>query len=107
MSCSASVVARSLRPMYSTTTVPYWSTSYSLGLNRMLVRVDVVDLTPGRRVLVAVEPRPEALEVARLVEDQELRRRCQALQQLDGLVRERELLVGRQVPALVLRRSDR
>ena len=29
MSRSSSLVARSLWPMYSTTTVPYWATSYS------------------------------------------------------------------------------
>ena len=75
-------------------------------LDVLLVQVDVVDRHLRGHVGVLVEPIAEAIELRRLVEHAHLDRRVQLLQDLACLIRQAELLVGGQVPALVTARRQ-
>ena len=103
-SCSPSEVTRSVRPSYSNTTVPaavilYWFASAGRSLD-----VDVLDLQLLREVLVLVEALAKPRRTVGPVEHADLHRLLQALQHLLRLIRQRELLGGRQVPPLVVPR---
>ncbi len=73
-----------------------------LGPRRLAVEVDVVDRQLLALVGVLLEPVAEPIELRRLIEDRELGRGVEPLQHLEGLLRQAEHLVRRQVPALVL-----
>ena len=63
MSCSSSVVIRSVRSLYSITIVPYGLHVGRLGARRLAVDVDVLDFDASALVGVLVEPLAEAVEV--------------------------------------------
>ncbi len=105
---SSAWVARSVRPSYSSTTVPYVWMPVLLGLDRVLHGVDVVDRHFGRRVPVFGELILQRLQVARaaFVERLHRQRLLEVGEDLLRLVGQRELVGGGQIPALVLARGN-
>ncbi len=76
------------------------------GDGRLLVGIDVVGGHLARDVLVFLELVPITLHVVLLREHHDVQRRVELLQDGACLVRETELLGGREVPPLVLPRAD-